>query len=65
MSSTTPKLQNQLCAAVKEGQEDVVRKLLKEDGADPSVPGDDDQRILRPKAATATLCGCSWSTMLT
>ena len=42
MSSTTPELQNQLCAAVGEGNEDVVRKLLDEDGADPSVPGGAD-----------------------
>ena len=41
-SSTTSNLQNQLCAAVKAGEEDAVRKLLKADGADPAVPGDAD-----------------------
>ena len=35
-------MQAQLCAVVQEGHVDAVRKLLEEDGADPSVPGDDD-----------------------
>eukprot|EP00729_Bicosta_minor_P019746 gene19746-biopygen20264 len=41
-STTTAKLQTQLCTAVKGGQDNVVRKLLEESGADPSVPGGDD-----------------------
>eukprot|EP00729_Bicosta_minor_P022067 gene22067-biopygen25406 len=37
-----PELQKQLCAAVKKGEADMVRKLLAEDDADPAVPGGDD-----------------------
>eukprot|EP00729_Bicosta_minor_P032743 gene32743-biopygen24539 len=55
MSSTTPKLQAQLCAAVQEGHVDAVRKLLEEDGADPSVPGDDDPT--RPPVYLASING--------
>eukprot|EP00729_Bicosta_minor_P014622 gene14622-biopygen24147 len=36
-----PDLQKQLCAAAEKGEADVVRKLLAEDDADPSVPEDD------------------------
>eukprot|EP00729_Bicosta_minor_P003885 gene3885-biopygen17820 len=36
-----PDLQKQLCAAVEEGKVEIVRKLLAEDDADPSVPEDD------------------------
>eukprot|EP00729_Bicosta_minor_P016416 gene16416-biopygen24187 len=35
-----PELQKQLCAAVKKGEADVVRKLLAEEDADPAVPED-------------------------
>lgn len=35
-------LQTKLCAAIKEGNELAVRKLLGEDGADPAGPGDDN-----------------------
>eukprot|EP00729_Bicosta_minor_P006879 gene6879-biopygen15907 len=52
MSSTTSKLHAQLCAAVQVGHVDVVRKLLEEDGADPSVPGDDDPT--RPPAPVSS-----------
>merc|ERR1712166_150311 len=34
-------IQELLCAAIKENKLDVVRTLLTEDGADPSVPGPD------------------------
>eukprot|EP00729_Bicosta_minor_P012546 gene12546-biopygen3295 len=37
-----PELQKQLCAAVKKGEADVVRKLLAEEDADPAVPEDGD-----------------------
>eukprot|EP00729_Bicosta_minor_P014620 gene14620-biopygen24145 len=37
-----PEVQKQLCAAVKKGEADVVRKLLAEEDADPAVPGGDD-----------------------
>eukprot|EP00729_Bicosta_minor_P000618 gene618-biopygen24779 len=37
-----PELQRQLCAAVKKGEADVVRKLLAEEDADPAVPEDGD-----------------------
>ena len=47
MSSTiSSKLQNQLCAAVEERQADVARRLLKKDGADPTMPGDDAPTLL-------------------
>lgn len=42
-----PYLQNELCSAIKNEKVDAVRKLLLEDGADPSVPGDNDP-IRRP-----------------
>ena len=38
--STTPNLQNQLCAAVRSNDVDRARTLLGKDGADPSAPGD-------------------------
>eukprot|EP00729_Bicosta_minor_P014621 gene14621-biopygen24146 len=37
-----PELQKQLCTAIEEGKVEIVRKLLAEDDADPSVPGGDD-----------------------
>eukprot|EP00729_Bicosta_minor_P003884 gene3884-biopygen17819 len=36
-----PDLQKQLCTAIEEGKVEIVRKLLAEDDADPSVPEDD------------------------
>ena len=42
MSATAPTLQSQLCAAVENEKVATVRRLLKEDAADPSVPGKSD-----------------------
>eukprot|EP00729_Bicosta_minor_P032517 gene32517-biopygen28273 len=55
MSSTTPNVQAQLCAAIQEGHVEAVRKLLEEYGADPSVPGDDDPT--RPPVFLASIKG--------
>lgn len=53
MSSITPKLPNQLCAAVKEGQEDVVRKLLHWRS---SSVNDEDKAIRLFKALASENC---------
>ena len=54
-SPPQPHVQQELCAAVKNGDIGVVRKLLEDDGADPSVPGPDDP--LRPPVYLAAVRG--------